>query len=231
MVKRKRIVSFLIMAIVIINFNIFLSQAKERVDVFNEVLSITNSKIVEASITTTFKSNKDYDYYYKNLLLLLREYTTSMEEKTIYDNSNYREFKFDNIYGYIEKVCYKDETLITINLVEKTNENKLEDLKGVLDKILLEHAYNVQYYLQIKSMLEENDLETVNCSIINALENRKTTGLSTVNLNNGYSTICNTKNYIAKRVNDELIDFQFAVVRYSSGNYLIMGTPEITLTF
>lgn len=231
MVKKKRIVIFLIMAIVIINFNIFLSHAKERVDVFDEVLSITNSKIAEASITTTFKPNKDYDYYYKNLLLLLREYTTSMEEKTIYDNSNYREFKFDNIYGYIEKVFYKDETLITINLVEKTNENKLEDLKGVLDKILLEHAYNVQYYLQIKSMLEEKDLETVNCSIINALENRKTTGLNTVNLNNGYSTICNTKNYIAKRVNDELIDFQFAVVRYSSGNYLIMGTPEITLTF
>lgn len=231
MIKRKRTVIFLIVTIVIINFNIFLSQAKERTDVFNEILSITDSNIVEVSITTTFKANKNYDYYYENLLLLLREYTTSIEEKTIYDNSNYREFKFDKIYGYIEKTCYKDETLITINLVEKTNENKLEDLKGVLDKVLSEHAYNVQYYRQVKSMLEEKNLQTINYSIINALKNKKAIGLNTVKLNNGYSTICNTKNYVAKRVNDELIDFQFAVVRYSSGNYLIMGTPEITLAF
>ncbi|GAA0121294.1 YwmB family TATA-box binding protein [Clostridium faecium] len=228
---KKKKIFFLIMTIVIINFNIFLFQAKEKEDVFKKVLSSTDSNIVEISITTTFKARENYDYYYDNLLRLLREYTTSIEKELIYDNSNYREFKFDKVYGYIEKIIYKGETLMTINLVEKTNENKLEDLKGVLDRLLLEYDSDAKYFQQIKAVLGEKNLQQINYSITDTLISMGIKGLNTVKLNNGYSSLCNTKTYTAKKINGQLIDFQFAVVRYSSGNYLIMGTPEITLAF
>jgi len=55
--------------------------------------------------------------------------------------------------------------------------------------------------------------------------------IETVSINNGLSTVAYTKEYDEKVTNNKLIDFNYAVCNYSSGRYIIIGTPEIITTY
>jgi hypothetical protein len=75
------------------------------------------------------------------------------------------------------------------------------------------------------------DIYEVNEKIIKLLESHSTKNIETVNINNGLSTVAYTKNYDAMVNNNKLIDFNYAVCNYSSGSYIIIGTPEIIITY
>ena len=63
------------------------------------------------------------------------------------------------------------------------------------------------------------------------LDKSGATDINTVNLNNGYSTICNTHKYNVKNIANGSFDFQVAKMNNNSESEIIIGIPEITVAF
>jgi hypothetical protein len=55
--------------------------------------------------------------------------------------------------------------------------------------------------------------------------------IGTVEIDNGYSTVAYTRKYPVMKNDGKWIDFNYAVCSYSSGNYVIIGTPVIITTY
>jgi hypothetical protein len=89
----------------------------------------------------------------------------------------------------------------------------------------------VKYYFYLKSKVKENNLSLVNDKINKILKNSGAKNIDTVEINKGFSTVAYTKRYETVKNNGLLMDFNYAVTSYNSGNYIIIGTPTIKETY
>ena len=238
--KRKSITLLcIVLCLIILQINVILSNAQEKVNLFDEILLQTKSKTIEYGLKTSFKTKEDpkevCNYLIQNLgfdnsELIIKYY----ENEDLYGI----EFSGENIKGYIEALKYNNEDVITINISKIGNENDLESLKNKVNKSIGNRGENIKYFQYLKAKMLENsanvgneDIYGVNERIIKILKSHGTKNIETVNINNGLSTIAYTKKYDAKVNNNKLIDFNYAVCNYSSGRYIIIGTPEIITTY
>ena len=111
-------------------------------------------------------------------------------------------------------------------------------LKKDLSNSIGNRGKNIKYfqYLKAKILVSStdsgvSDIYNINKTIINMLKTHGTENIETVSINNGLSTIAYTKKYENKVNNNKLIDLNYAVCNYSSGRYIIIGTPEIITTY
>lgn len=151
---------------------------------------------------------------------------------TINDNKVYcREFENGDIYGYIES--RKDGDVNKINLFirkisEKGDINNLENqVRSSMDK----KAANITFYKYIKAKISKDDVKITQNKIENYLKDIGSRNVSTVEINRGFSTVAYTNKYTPISDNGNLIDFNYAVIKESDGNYIILGTPIIGITY
>ena len=151
---------------------------------------------------------------------------------TINDGKVYcREFENGDIYGYIES--RKDGNVNKINLfIRKTSEkNDISDLEKQVIKSVDKKANNVTIYRYIKAKISEDSIKTTQEKIENYLKSIGSENMETVEINTGFSTVAYTNKYTPISDNGKLIDFNFAVKKASDGNYIIIGTPIIDITY
>lgn len=228
---------FKFMIFILLTFSLALTNkgilyAKENNDLFNKLLSQDDIMITECSVTATFNS-KEKD------IILCKEISSNVSnilghmEYTSTDENGLVTISFSNeLYkGSIVSRPYNGESIVSITVIKKENKNNTKELQGKLSEILSQVNSRMNYSQCIKGKILNNNLDEMNKFVIDTLEQNKAENVNTAKLYNGYSTICNAKLYNSKKIGGLDIDFQCAVVKYSSGCYLIMGTPEITLAY
>ena len=225
-------VKVLIITLVILTFNTNFLYAKGQVDMFEKLLSNKNIEVTEYSVTATFKANSQG---FDTCDIILNRVSTIFGEME-YTKTN--EGEFNNIVflnedyrGTITSTAYNNENIFTITIIKKDKENKTKELKSKLSEILSHINSRITYSQCIKGKILNNNLDEINNYVMDTLEQGKVKNINRAKLYNGYSIICNTNLYSSKKVGAVDVDFHCAVVKYSSGCYLVMGTPEITLDY
>ncbi|MBU3143131.1 YwmB family TATA-box binding protein [Clostridium sp. CF012] len=229
----------IVLCLIILQINVVLSNAQEKVNLFDEILIQTKSKTIEYGLKTSFMTGEDpkqvCNYLIQNLGFDIKEIKLTNSES---EDSYCIDFSSENLKGYIEALKHNNEDVITINISEIDNENGLESLKDIVTKSIGNRGENIKYFQYLKAKMPEistnvvnEDIYGVNERIIKILKYHGTDNIETVSINNGLSTIAYTKKYGSKVNNNKLIDFNYAVCNYSSGRYIIIGTPEIITTY
>lgn len=238
--KRKSIsLLCIVLVLIILQVNIRVSGAMKEFNLFDEILLQTNSETVEYGLKVSFKTLEEpkevCDYLINALELNYEKTKVSYLENEI---SYCIEFSGEGVQGYIESMVYNDENVIRINISKIGNENGLELLKNNINNTIGYRGKDIKYFQYLKAKMQNINTNTgieslcaTNEGIIKILKHNKSKNIETVSINNGLSTVAYTKRYEEEVINNKLIDFNYAVCDYSSGRYIIIGTPEIITTY
>jgi len=238
--KRKSIALLcIVLSLIILQTNIKFSNAQEKLNLFDEILFQTKSKTVEYGLKTCFKTydeqKKVCNYLVKVLELNNKETKLNSSEN---ENTYCIEFSGKNVEGYIEAVKNENVNDITVNISKVGNSNGLLALKNKVSAGIGNKGENIKYFQYLKAKIGEetanskvDSIYNINKKVIKILKFYETKNIETVIINNGVSTIGYTKEYDDMVINNKLIDFNYAVCDYSSGRYIIIGTPEIITTY
>ncbi|ABS34285.1 YwmB family TATA-box binding protein [Clostridium botulinum] len=208
------------------------SKAKDKDDLFFEIVDETNSNIIEVGSNVTFSTKLQNEEIAKEICSYLG-LDKDFNKNSINKNGNY------NIYFYDEEVSGN------ISIKECNDENiVMVDFKSfTLNKSFINLKNNLKSYLNLKNKKDyvfeylkaENDsknLKKLNDDIILILNKSNARNIEAIKLDNGYSTTAYTKRYTPIKVCGKKIDFNYAVCKYNSEKtYLILGTPQINLTY
>jgi len=235
--KRKGIsLLCILLCLIILKINVRFSNAQEKVNLIDEILLQTKSKTVEYGLNTYFETFENPKEICSYLIQNLGLNNSGTNLKQIENEDSYCiEFSGENVKGYIESTKYNNKDVITINISKIGNENGLESLKDMVRNCIGSRGENVKYFQHLKSKISESTafvgIDDINARIINILKSHGTENIETVKINNGLSTIAYTGKYDEKVTNNKLTDFNYAICNYSSGRYIIIGTPEIITTY
>jgi len=229
----------IVLSLIILQINVSFSNAQEKSNLFDEILLQTKSKTVEYGLKTCFKSREDRKEICNYLVQVLE-----LNHKGIKSNSSENEnaycieFSGKNVEGYVEALKNENANDITVNISRVGNENGLVSLKNKVSAGIGNRGKNIKYFQYLKAKIGNNtenskvdDIYVINKKIIKILKVYGTENIETVSINNGLSTVAYTRGYDEMVSNNKLIDFNYAVCNYSSGRYIIIGTPEIITTY
>lgn len=147
--------------------------------------------------------------------------------------------KVEEIIGQVncdltfETICYKGDTTLIAELSGKgeLDYEKIIEVQKNFKKNLSQMNVDAEYSLCVKSKILNNTMEEIKEGIIDYLTVNKAQNTEVTMINNGYSIMSTLGMENKKVVLGKNIDFSCAIVKYSSGCYLLLGTPEITITY
>lgn len=236
----------IVLCLIILQINVKFTNAQEKGNLFDQILLQTKSKTVEFGLKASFKTGEEPKIICNYLIQSLDLNSKNIKLNRSKDEDSYCiEFIGENIEGYIQGLKYDNQGLkydnendITINISRVGNKNGLVSLKNKIRTSIGSRGKDIKYYQYLKAKIEDSksnvkikDIYRVNNGIIKLLKLGGAINIETVSLNNGLSTIAYTKRYDEKVTNNKLIDFNYAIFNYSSGTYIIIGTPEIIITY
>jgi hypothetical protein len=202
-----------------------------NIDVFQNVLDKTNSQVEEFGVKTSFEIDGNGEETCVDILKDIGIYEKS-SVNVMKNNEMYcLQFNNDDTSGYIESINFDNHNVVTVNISKKNNTNGLKELKKRIEDATKNRSKNMKFFQYVKAKLPYSDISNVNKDVVSILRKDKAENIDTVKINNGYSTVAYTKSYEPIKNNGKFMDFNFAVCRYSSGNYLIIGTPVITTNY
>jgi hypothetical protein len=207
------------------------SEAMKNVDLFDEVIAASDSKIVEYGVRAVLKIEEDQEEYCVRVLreLNIESKSTNMIKS---DKIYCLEFNNSDLNGYIESMSYDNYNVVTLNILKKDTENGISDLRNLIEDVIGESGVDIRYFQYLKAqVMGESDLNEINSNIEKLLKLHNASSIDTVRIENGYSTVAYTKRYPVMRSNGKYMDFNYAVCSYTSGNYIIIGTPTIITTY
>ncbi|WP_026882112.1 YwmB family TATA-box binding protein [Clostridium akagii] len=151
---------------------------------------------------------------------------------SINNNKEYcREFEKNNIHGYIESRENGNGAEVSIFIRELTPKESLNDIEIKIRKAMGKKASNINIYKYLKAKTPISNIKVVQNKITNYLKDIDADNISTVNINEGYSTVAYTKNFGAISDDGKSEDFNYAVLKESGQNYIILGTPLIDISY
>ncbi|MFD3158246.1 YwmB family TATA-box binding protein [Haloimpatiens sp. FM7330] len=223
----------LLLMIIVLTFsevNSSVCKSKEC-DLFNDILEKCNAEVIEYGVRTSFETRKNGKEFCN---FLLNKLEIKCNIKKIENNKIYRlEFCNNKINGYIQNLKEDKKNIITINIIKKDKKNNLDKIKCKISNAIncVKLEKNNTYFTYLKSKINNKNLKSVKNSINTLLKSRNVQNINTIKINNGYSTVAYTGKYDICKVNNDFIDFNYAVSAYSSGSYLIIGTPQIIINY
>jgi hypothetical protein len=218
------------------HFNKTLFQSQElpsddKVDVFNSIIKNTHSKTVQYGVTAQFNTSDPKEKIVNELF-----YKLNKDKKLTKDFSSNKEnyslnFKGKSVSGYIESTRYDNYNIVKIDIVKQSNIYAINELNQQMHSILEEFSHHIKYFQYVKVKVLNGSVEETYDKVIKTLNSIGNNGIRTDSLQNGYTSTTCTGQYKRIYSNGEPVDFNFAVVKYSTGVYIIMGTPEIMETY
>ena len=204
--------------------------AKET-ELMDEIINKTGSIVVEYGVRASYVTNNLEINTLKDTLKTLGYYDSDSMDISVKEGIYTIDFIKGNTYGFIESANDNNQSYITIDVKEESTINNINILKQNIEGAIDKKHRNVKYYLHLKSKIKENNLSKVNNEIKKVLKGRGARDMDTVEINKGFSTVAYTNKYETIKNNGRLIDFNYAVKSYNSGNYIIIGTPTIKETY
>jgi hypothetical protein len=146
----------------------------------------------------------------------------------------------DNDKGYYGKF-QSDNDEITIKGIKGLKEKKYDILiknkyghigsKEYFKLLNLKSKKIVRVSDYIKVKLSNDDLKKYKNMTLIELSKLGFKNIETVSLRGGYSGTAKRNLFFSNEVGDKMNDLNFALCRYDSGNYLVLGTPVITALY
>lgn len=225
--------AFILLIFMMVSFGYFNSNhylASKNVDFFREIISLTEGEIVEYGVKANFEILGNGEEYCLELLKKLN--IENADINVVKDDKFYSvEFNNNEFKGYIESTSYDNHNVVTLNVVQHDNEYRLLELKNRVSSALGKDEKEVKYFDYLKAQINKDSTEKVNNDIAELLKNNNASNIDTIKIDNGYSTVAYTKKYAVIKNNGKLMDLNYAVCSYSSGDYVIIGTPVIITTY
>lgn len=225
------ILLLLLFIFIILCFNNKFYASGSNKTVFEEIVTKTGSCIVEYGITTSFQTSKNGTEACNQILNNMNFGKDTKITRFAVDSVYRLEFQNKTASGYVESVVDEGKSIIKLHIIISDNSDHLQNLKDKVKEALGSYCSNPKLFMYLKARVPYYSTENTNRSIVSLLADSGTINIDTVNLRNGYSTVCYTGRLEPTTINGKLIDLNFAVCSYTSGNYIILGTPEILETY
>ncbi|MFL0195542.1 hypothetical protein ACJDU8_08200 [Clostridium sp. WILCCON 0269] len=207
------------------------SSTGEKVDLFRNILDSTNSKPTECGVMAVFTTEGSGEKAVDEISIKLDKYY-KLNKKVSKNNEAYSiYFNNDSIDGYIQSVNYENYNVITVNIIKICSTYELEDIKSNIKMCLSGQAEKCRYFEYVKAKVEKGNVDAINKQVKSILEYWNTCNIKTIPLEDGYTSTAYTGRYESIQSEGNLIDFNYAVMKYDMGTYIIMGTPEIMETY
>ncbi|NFS24200.1 hypothetical protein FDF31_00495 [Clostridium sporogenes] len=208
------------------------SKAKDKDELFFEIVDKTNSNIVEVGGKVTFSTklqNEEFAREMCSYLDLDKDFNKSLSDK----NGNYNIYFYNKeISGNINVKKYNNENIVMIDFKSATLNKRFIDFKNSVNSYLNLNNKKDYVFEYLKAENNSKDLKKINNDIKSILNKNSAKNIETIKLDNGYSTTAYTKRYTPINVCGKKIDFNYAICKYNSQKtYLILGTPQIDLTY
>lgn len=230
--KKKNFIALIIFLIIGIIFLFCdFTLANKNTDLFDDILKKTNSKTTEYGITAVITTDENEEKICNDILKKLNFFQEN--NKKLLNNGKIccTEFTKGNVNGYIETMKYENHNVITVNMVERNNKNGLNEMKSKLQKCVEDENVTAKYFQYLRAQISDNDINKANNEVLKILKGYGASNINTITLENGYTSTAYTGTYDAMQSNGKLMDFNYAVCRYHSNSYIILGTPEIIITY
>ena len=229
--KKIRWVIVVIITLIILGYKFpVYSQVNEKVDMFSEIINKTGVQVMEYGIQASFSTQDSGEEVCKSILKTLN-YDKSIKINKEKSNGNYYiEFSSAMVEGYIYSVNSDNNNVVTINIKEYSHENNLTKLKAKIKKSIKCNE-EIVFFQYIKTKTINSNMKELNKQVIGILKSFDTEKIKTIEINNGLSTTAYTHQYNELNVGGEFIDFNYALCSYDTGNYMILATPVISITY
>lgn len=143
-------------------------------------------------------------------------------------SKDYISFKSLKAGGFIEQIP-EEESYILYFESEDKNDSPMLLRDKVLGRVSDFHDYN--YYVFQKGRVSNQDFR---CKVLNEIKTLNGDNISCQNIENGWNAVFKINNSPYEgfiKDNGRLINYQCALMKYKSGDYLIVGTPIIAITY
>lgn len=206
--------------------------SSKNMDMFNGIVKNTDGEIIEYGLDLSVDSHDlktgDLDRIIKDI----PECKDVQISSTSSDNIYCINFTGKNINGYIESTKISSGYNVKLELIIRDNKNNIDDLLGDIKNIDLfkNNGVEVFRYMKVK-VSSAKSIEMIDDEIVNYLKNKNADNINTIKLNNAYSTTAYTGNNDYIMEGNKAVDISIAVSRYTSGTYIIIGTPQIIISY
>ncbi|CAM3723219.1 hypothetical protein HAHI6034_04385 [Hathewaya histolytica] len=216
--KTKKLSLLIKTLLIIINYKSLICYSTNVNSFNNEILSSITSEDITTyvSIKGTF-GNKDKIKKYKN------EIKDILSQEDIY----LKESRFNDLYENLEaaNLYINYDSKYSFNLfisMKGYNEEKINKLVQKIEKSLSSIKSNIKINFNIKAKLKNNiEIETEKNKVEDNLNNKGYI-LETIKLSNAYST------KVSNKVEEE---YYYVFSSYDTANYLVIGDPEIFISY
>ncbi len=230
--KYKKVVILLILCFLLVVIYNDKSKASGNIDLIDQIIKTSNSRVVENGIKVEYISYENGEDQWKRVLNNLSLENLEIKSTTSNDEFFYLEFESKDITGYIEsrKLNNKNNKIV-LNISEKININDLKNLNNRVKIAIGNNNKESKNYQYVKAELSNNNLYEMNSKLTKELKASGATNIESLSINGGQFTVANTYRYRPTISNGKLVDLSYALCNYSSGNYIIVGTPEIITSY
>ncbi len=219
--------------VIILTSGIF--YVKPNTDIFSVLINDMEGKIEQCNVSAEFYSNDNDKNIYMDLLDRINfDFGKVNYEITENDRVITIDFTNEKYDGKIEFYHMQEKLMGKISIIERGSDleySNLEKLKVKISNALSYIDNSIEYSQCIKVKVSKGTVDEYKELILDTLSVSKSQNINTAKIYNGYSILADTGLYNKKNIFGTDIDFQCALVDYSSGCYLIMGSPEITLAY
>lgn len=143
-------------------------------------------------------------------------------------SENYISFKSKKASGFLENLPGEESYILYFESEDK-NDSPMLLRDKVLGRLSGFHDYN--YYVFQKGRVSNQDFR---CKVLDEIKTLNGDNISCQNIENGWNAVFKINNSPYKgfiKDNGKLINYQCALMKYKSGDYLIVGTPIIAITY
>lgn len=206
--------------------------SSKNMDVFNGIVKYTNGEIIEYGLDLSVNSHDLQPDDLDKIIKSIPECKGAQLSSITSDNTYCINFTGKNINGYIESTKISSGYNVKLELIIKGNKNNIDGLLGEIKNIDLFKNNGVEVFRYMKVKLSSGkSIKMIDDEIVNYLKSKNADNINTIKLNNAYSTTAYTGNEDYIMEGNKAVDISIAVSRYTSGTYIIIGTPQIIISY
>lgn len=206
-------------------------ESKNRKDIIQVILSKSKCNIEESGVRACYDSDKVPE---TECLAILKRLSFSKGCNINVDINNDMycvSFKDEKVDGYIESMKGEKHREVIINISLKDVNNNIDRLHKEINYAIGKNEQSLRFFDYVKGKISEKDTEALRKSIEIEVKTMGVNNLKTYKVDNGTTTQGYCGSYPALYVDGEYVDINYSIATYSSGDYIIIGTPILMTTY
>lgn len=214
--------SFMLVFLIIFSLIICQGQINREVDLYDKI-NTEMCKVSESGLKLQYSTTKKSEQAISEISFLVNK-NFNIDLGDINNNNFLNLEKKEGDFKF--KLLVNKESnynRIEIEIIDKKGFMNIAEMKKVLDKLLDNTTSNSRYFSYVKGKIKsDNELAQNEKELINIIGNSKIQSNKTLLINRGV-----TGSLVLK----EGYEYNYSIMKYDEGTYLIIGTPVIFTTY